>query len=38
MYKAFNGGDVEALILNDLALKHATLKNKIKICEIFIKI
>ena len=30
MYKAFNGGDVEALILNDLALKHATLKNKIK--------
>ena len=29
MYEAFNNGEVEALILNNLTLKHATLKNKI---------
>ena len=29
MYNAFNNGEVEALILNNLTLKHAALKNKI---------
>ena len=30
MYKAFNNGEVDALIINNLSLKHAILKNRIK--------